>query len=280
MAISAWRLGYVGGLWLLWKKDEVDVFVLSSTEQEIHATIQVCNSDSTWIISSVYASPRFMERKILWSNLSEVAKVHNLSWLLLGDFNETLCGNDKLGGRQVNLNRAIEFKDCLDSCNFIDLGFSRPKFTWSNQRQITELILERLDRCFANPSWRVLFPEAVVTHLPMVFSNHCPVLLELFKPPPAGLEKPFRFHTMWLYHPQFPEIVQRAWNFETNLPIAIKNFTASAMQWNINEFGNIFGRKKRVLARINGTKKSLSNGPSQFLIQLEKELITEYNLIL
>ena len=93
-----------------------------------------------------------MERKILWSNLFEVAKLHNLPWLLLGDFNETLCGDDKLRGRQVNLNRAIYFKGCLDSCNLIDLGFSGPKFTWSNQRQVTDLILEQLDRCFANPS--------------------------------------------------------------------------------------------------------------------------------
>ncbi|KAL0015069.1 hypothetical protein SO802_002138 [Lithocarpus litseifolius] len=109
--------------------------------------------------------------------------------------------------------------------------FSGPKFTWSNQRQITKLILDRLDRCFANPSWRVQFPKAVVTHLPMVFSDHYPVLLELFKPPPTGLEKPFKFHTMRLHHPQFPEIVKRAWNFETNLPLAIKNFTAFAKQW-------------------------------------------------
>lgn len=69
---------YAGDLWLLWKKDEADVIVLSSTEQEIHATIKVCNSNSTWIISTVYASPRIMERKILWSNLSEMAKLHNL----------------------------------------------------------------------------------------------------------------------------------------------------------------------------------------------------------
>ena len=73
-------IGYAGGFWRLWKKDEVDVFVfvLSSTEQEIHATIKVCNSDSTWLISIVYASPCIMERKILWSNLFEVAKLHNL----------------------------------------------------------------------------------------------------------------------------------------------------------------------------------------------------------
>ena len=58
-------IGYVGGLWLLWKKEEVDVFVLSSTKQEIHAIVKVHNSDLTWLISPIYASPRIAERKIL-----------------------------------------------------------------------------------------------------------------------------------------------------------------------------------------------------------------------
>ena len=40
-------IGYAGGLWLLWKREEVEVFVLASTKQEIHATIKVCNSDLT-----------------------------------------------------------------------------------------------------------------------------------------------------------------------------------------------------------------------------------------
>lgn len=67
---------------------------------------------------------------------------------------------------------------------------------------------------------------------------------------------------------------------ETNLPLALNNFTVLVKQWNMNEFGNIFARKKRLLARINGTQKALSNGPNHFLIQLEKGLIAEYNLIL
>ena len=128
------------------------MFVLAATEQEIHATIKVCNSDFTWLISCIYASPHLAERKIFWANLSQVALLHNLPWLLLGDFNEILCGNDKLRGRQINLNGALNFKSCLDDCNFLDLGFSGPKFTWSNRRQISDLILERIDRCFANPA--------------------------------------------------------------------------------------------------------------------------------
>ena len=203
-------IGYVGGLWLLWKKEEVDVSALSSTEREIHTSIKVSNSNLSWLFSSIYASPRLYERKILWANLTQVAQLHNLPWLMMGDFNEILSGEDKFGGRQINLNKALEFKNCIDACNFIDLGFLGPKYTWSNLRQISNLILERIDRCFANPSWRILFPEASVTHLPRVFSDHCLVLLELIRPPTAILNKPFRFQTMWLHHPDFHTVVKMA----------------------------------------------------------------------
>ena len=75
-----------------------------------------------------------------------------MTWLLLEDFNKVLTGEDKFGGKSINLNRALDFKDCLDTCNLLDLGFFGPKYTWSNRRQLTDLILERIDRCFDNPS--------------------------------------------------------------------------------------------------------------------------------
>lgn len=61
-------------------------------------------------------------------------------------------GEDKNVGRQVNINTALEFKDCLDSCNMIDLGFTGPRFIWTNKRPISDLILEKIDICFANLS--------------------------------------------------------------------------------------------------------------------------------
>ena len=83
---------------------------------------------------------------------------------------------------------------------------------------------------------------------------------------------------MWLHHPNFPNVVRKTWEPDYNLKIAIKSFVDNAKQWNKSVFGNIFARKKRVLARLNGAQKSLSNDPNHFLIQLEKNLIDEYNL--
>ena len=51
-------IGYAGGLWLFWNKDKAEVFILSATKQEIHASMKVCNSNTSWLISSIYASPR------------------------------------------------------------------------------------------------------------------------------------------------------------------------------------------------------------------------------
>ena len=278
--ITTDTIGYAGGLWVLWKKDDAEVTLLASTEQEIHATVKVCSSNLTWLIFAIYASPRLVERRILWSNLSIVAKLHKLPWLLLGDFNEVLCGEENFGGRQVNINRAMEFKDCIDACNVIDLGFAGPKYTWTNKRPLSDLILERIDRCFANPEWRLLFSEATVTHLPRTFSDHHPVLVELCNSRTNHGSKPFRFQTMWLLHPEFHKVVQDAWSVGVSLNGAISGFTNKARKWNAEVFGNLFARKRRVLARLNGTQKALADNPSDSLLQLERKLTEDYSLIL
>ncbi|XP_023926428.1 uncharacterized protein LOC112037832 [Quercus suber] len=182
--ITTETIGYAGGLWILWRSEDAEVNLLSAIEQEIHATIKVCASNLSWLFTVIYASPRLAEWGILWSNIEKVGQLHNLPWLMIGDFNEILGGEDKFGRNQINLNKALEFKECLDSCNFVDLGFAGPKYTWSNKMQISE----RLDRCFSNPIWRILYPEAVVTHLPRTFSDHHPVLIELWKPNANSLD--------------------------------------------------------------------------------------------
>lgn len=199
---------------------------------------------------------------------------------MLGDFNEVLSGDEKFGGNSINLNRALEFKECLDDYNMLDLGFTGPKYTWTNSRPITDLILERIDRCLANPSWRTLYSDATVTHLPRIWSDHFPVLLELSGSHACHLIKPFRFHTMWLLHPEFHHVVQQAWPENRNLHNAISDFVNGAKKWNSEVFGNLFTRKRRVLARLSGAQKALAENPNEFLIGLEKKLIEEYSLIM
>ena len=194
-AIHSDAVGFTGGIWVLWNSNRVDVAHLANTEQEIHFTVKVRISNVIWLFSTVYTSPRCAERHILWNNLMKVADLHNRPWVIVRDFNETLVNDDKFGGRAVSVNSSLLFKDCLDKCNMIGIGFVGPHYTWTNRREIQALIQERIDRFFVNLQWCLLYLDAKVTHLPRYHSDHCLVLLEMQLGVSREKKRPFRFQT-------------------------------------------------------------------------------------
>lgn len=132
------------------------------------------------------------------------------------------------------------------------MGFSGPKYTWTNKRGLANLIQLKLDKCWANSSWKSLFQEANVIHLAQVNSEHCPLLLNLSPPPPlppSCSDKPFRFQPMWISHQHFPRVVNDAWKGRnSNLPGAIDASTVKVKAWNKETFENVFANKRRNLA--------------------------------
>ena len=78
----------------------------------------------------------------------------------------------------------------MNFCHLMDLGFFGPKYTWSNLRGISDLIQECFDRCWADSDWKLLYPEAIVCHLPRVNSDHYPLLLNLDTLPPPHRDRP------------------------------------------------------------------------------------------
>ncbi|XP_030924855.1 uncharacterized protein LOC115951891 [Quercus lobata] len=276
-AIHTDTIGLIGGLWLLWDPDRVEITNLASTEQEIHVLVKVRSSNLSWFFTAIYASPRLRERHFLWNNLSTIANTHNLPWLMAGDFNELLSTNDKLGGRPLIPSRVSAFKECLDFCNMADLGFQGPRFTWTNKNDLSSLIQERLDRFFANPDWCLTYPEAQVSHLARCLSDHCPILLELHPQNTFRLPRPFRFQSFWLSDSSFSNIVRNAWANQSNLVQATTTFVREAQVWNREHFGNILVKKKRLLARLLGIQKALATSPNLFLVNLDKQLQGELN---
>lgn len=126
---SSDAVGFRGGIILMWNTRRVNVQILGSTEQEIHALIEVHNSSFQWLFSGIYASPRFKERKILWGNLETVAELMDRPWIVLGDFNEVMSESEKLGGGPISFSRALRFSEMLNNCCLTDLGFSGPRYT-------------------------------------------------------------------------------------------------------------------------------------------------------
>lgn len=198
----------------------MEVVELSSTEQEIHVVVSPSYSNT--------ASLRFAERRLLWENLEVVFKLHSLPWMIAGNFNEVVMGEDKFGGKPVNVSKAICFQECSNSCRMIDIGFSRAQFTWSNHRPLAHLIQERIDRVFVNADWYGLYPEASVNHLERSHSDHSPILMCLDSRHGIMLPQPSKFQPMWLSHPSFPKVVKEAWTKPNALSQAIVHFTKKA----------------------------------------------------
>ena len=72
----------------------------------------------------------------------------------MGDFNGVLFEEKKYGGNPISQRQLGAILDCMNVCHMMDLGFSGPNFTWSNKREIGDLIQCRLDRCWANLEWK------------------------------------------------------------------------------------------------------------------------------
>jgi hypothetical protein len=95
----------------------------------------------------------------------------------MGDLNDIMHPSEKHGPSSVDFNRMNHFCAHVKSCGLIDLGFNGPAYTWSNKRFSSIPTYERLDRCLANADWCRIFPTASVLHLPMMYSDHTPILL-------------------------------------------------------------------------------------------------------
>ncbi|KAL0008399.1 hypothetical protein SO802_009901 [Lithocarpus litseifolius] len=127
---------------------------------------------------------------------------------------------------------------------------------------------------------RMLYLEAQVSHLTKCQSDHCPILLELQPCSNTRLSRPFRFQSFWLIDASLPDLVRNAWANQLNLAKATSRFTREVQVWNREKFGNIFARKKRLWARLNGVHKAMVSSANAFLVNLEKQLQEDLNSVL
>lgn len=85
----------------------------------------------------------------------------------------------------------------------------------------------------------------------------------------------FRFQAAWTSHPDFLNVVNNSWNDNGDIDDNLNNLKRKLMLWNKNNFGNIFARKKRLMARLEGIQRKLTQGHSTGLIKLERKIRQE-----
>lgn len=143
------------------------------------------------------------------------------------------------------------FAEMIRKCDLHDLGFSGPKFTWSNMRSGAANVQERLDRALGNHQWIIRFLECRVTHLPQSRSDHHPIMVhDVLRQQRHRQQGVFKLQAAWFTHPAFETFLQQCWMEDRRRDLVSKlEFLKNSLgQWNRQMFGNIFDRKYKVLA--------------------------------
>ena len=96
----------------------------------------------------------------------------------MGDFNEWLCPNEKLGGQPLVSSRFQCLNNFLSVINAECVQVLGRLFTWK-KRIHTQLIYERLDRIVIRKDWSTLYPNIYETHGNFSCSDHCPIIMSI-----------------------------------------------------------------------------------------------------
>ena len=240
-----------GGLALFWKSD-VDASVQTSSECHIDVIINQ-EADDAWRFTGFYGDPETASRENSWDLLRSLSHRLNLPWLCMGDFNEILFANEKLGWLDRPERQMQGFRDALDYCALKDFGYTGFPYTWCNRRPGAQNTWIRLDRGVATIDWVLQFPASRIHHLDAFHSNHKPLLLcsdsEFKRFYRKG--RPFQFEAMWLKDNTFEEVIKQSWEgvIDPNINWGF-NRKLTACQLNLRNWNkNCFGHVRNTLAK-------------------------------
>ncbi|XP_059436754.1 uncharacterized protein LOC132169808 [Corylus avellana] len=155
-----------------------------------------------------------VDRRHLWSDLCSMkGKVGNNPWMICGDFNVVLSLAEKWGSDKLS-SYEIEFGQCVNDLEVLDLNFSGCFYTWTNKSEEPWFVARKLDRVLANVNWMSSFGSTAVEFLSGGVSDHSPAIISAGSLQSFG-PKPFKFYNFWLEHEGFLDWVKEGWSVQT-----------------------------------------------------------------
>lgn len=212
--------GRSGGLALFWK-DPSKVSLKSYCEYFIDVNITQ-DDGHMWRATFVYGEPRTELRYQFWDRIRFICAQWKGPWICAGDFNEVLSSDEHLGRCDRRRNQMDLFRECLEDCNLIDLGYIGPKFTWNNRQEGNNNVRVRLDRAVANGDFIQMFDEYQVENLVTSTSDHYAIKIAIGKHEQrrsTPFIEQFKYEAAWSRAEDYKSIVEQFWREGYDGPI-------------------------------------------------------------
>ncbi|XP_060190564.1 uncharacterized protein LOC132619785 [Lycium barbarum] len=129
---TAWH-NVNGKIWIF-VDAEIQVEIMRDTEQLLSCRFTHLGDGQELVLTVVFASTDRSGRITLWEDLYDMSSHITIPWLVGGDFNVITDDSEKFGGLPVQFAETEDFRQCIDTCQLMDLGFTRSMFIWWNGR--------------------------------------------------------------------------------------------------------------------------------------------------
>lgn len=224
--------GHAGGLWIMWA-DDIKLEITHSNQHVVLASVVNTTTSFSFSLICVYGDPHHRKTKDIWKLIDEfVSSSPGKPVYCMGDFNDILYPMEKNGPIVSNHHRMVNFSNHVKRCGLIDMGYHGPAFTWCNKRFTSLPVYERLDRCFANAEWCIVFPNTAVYNLPIMYSDHPPILT-ITKPTTMKTKRSFKFENWWLLEEDYHDTAKNNWTNTNDKPFHVRTalLAGSLKRW-------------------------------------------------
>jgi len=110
--------------------ENVEVSVIAKETRVLHCMVYEKSTSKQCVLSAVHAPTQNQEKKNdFWDHLKHFRDVIDLSWCLMGDFNEMLISFDKIGGSPLTISATQRLSDFLAYSKGIDANVQGRIFT-------------------------------------------------------------------------------------------------------------------------------------------------------
>ena len=161
-----------------------------------------------------------------------------------------------MGGAQRSQKQMNEFREAINCCRFMDLGFCGSEFTWCNMQKGRHIMYLRLDRALVTLEWIDNFRDMRVHHLMESASDHCALLITDLFVPQSPRKRRFQFEAMWTRREDCRDVIKEAWtgsvraNNPSDIVAGLKKCAGDLSKWNLLVFNHVprqIQKKRNVL---------------------------------